>query len=75
MPSVLSARQSGMSTADEIEAEHVRHTLRLLTERSRLVAGRVADGRLAVVGAVYNLGDGRARIVDSVGLDNLQMEP
>jgi len=22
-----------------------------------------------VVGAVYNLGDGRARIVDSVGLD------
>ncbi len=68
-PSVLAARQAGMSTADEIEAEHVRHTLRLLTERSRLIGDRVASGQLAVVGAVYNLRDGRARIVDSVGLD------
>jgi len=68
-PSVLAARKAGMSTADEVEAEHVRHTLSLLTERSRLIADRVASGRLAVVGAVYNLGDGRARIVDSVGLD------
>lgn len=68
-PSVLAARQAGMSTADEIEAEHVRHTLRLLTERSRLVSDRVASGQLAVVGAVYNIGDGRARILDSVGLD------
>ena len=67
-PSVLAARQAGMSTADEIEAEHVRHTLRLLTERSRLVSDRVESGKLAVVGAVYNLGDGHARIVDSVGL-------
>lgn len=68
-PSVLAARQAGLSTADEIEVEHVRHTLHLLTERSRLVADRVADGQLGVVGAVYNLGDGRARIVDSVGLE------
>jgi len=68
-PSVLAARQAGMSTPDEIEAEHVRHTLRLLTERSRLIGDRVDSGRLAVVGATYNLGDGRARIVDSVGLD------
>lgn len=68
-PSVLAAQQAGRSTADEIEAEHVRHTLRLLTERSRLVADRVASGQLAVVGAVYNLAGGRARIVDQVGLD------
>jgi len=68
-PSVLGARQAGMTTADEIEAEHVRHTLRLLTERSSLIGDRVASGHLAVVGAVYHLADGRARIVDSVGLD------
>ena len=68
-PSVLAAQQAGMTTADEIEAEHVRHTLRLLTERSTLVADRIASGRLAVVGATYALGDGRARVVDSVGLD------
>jgi len=67
-PSVLAAHQAGMTTADEIEAEHVRHTLRLLIERSSLVADRIAAGRLAVVGATYALGDGRARIVDSVGL-------
>lgn len=71
-PSVLAANRAGMATADEIEAEHVRHTLVLLTERSRLIADRVASGDLAVVGAVYNLGDGRARIVDSVGLDLTQ---
>ena len=68
-PSVLAARQAGMSSPDEIEAEHVRHTLHLLTERSRLIGDRVDSGQLAVVGATYNLGDGRARIVDSVGLD------
>jgi len=68
-PSVLAAHQAGMTTADEIEAEHVRHTLRLLIERSSLVAERVASGHLAVVGATYALGDGRARIVDSVGLE------
>jgi carbonic anhydrase len=68
-PSVLAARQAGMTSAEEIEAEHVRHTLRLLTERSRLVADRIASGRLAVVGAAYDLGDGRARIIDSVGLE------
>jgi carbonic anhydrase len=68
-PSVLAAQQAGMTTADQIEEEHVRHTLRLLTERSSLVADRIASGRLAVVGAAYALGDGRARIIDSVGLD------
>ncbi len=68
-PSVLAAHQAGMSTADEIEAEHVRHTLGLLTERSSLVADRIATGRLAVVGATYALRNGRARIVASVGLD------
>jgi carbonic anhydrase len=71
-PSVLAAHTAGMTTADEIEAEHVRHTLRLLTERSRLVAERVASGRLGVVGAAYAIGDGRARILDSVGLDLTQ---
>jgi carbonic anhydrase len=68
-PSVLAANKAGMTTPDEIEAEHVRHTLRLLTDRSRLIAERVASGHLGVVGAAYAIGDGRARIVDSVGLD------
>ena len=52
---------------DEIETEHVRHTIRLLVERSSLIADRIASGRLAVVGAAYNLDEGRARMVDAVG--------
>jgi carbonic anhydrase len=70
-PSVLAAHQAGMTSADEIEAEHVRHTLRLVIERSRLLADRIASGQLAVVGAVYDLSDGRANIVDSVGLNSV----
>ncbi len=57
-----------MTTADEIETEHMRHPLRLLTERSSLVADRIATGRLAVV-APPTLSRTAARIVDSVGLD------
>ena len=68
-PSVLAAHRAGMTTADEIETEHVRHTLHLLTERSNLIADRISTGRLAVVGATYALNDGRARVVDAVGLD------
>src|SRR6476619_459677 len=66
-PSVLSAHGAGLTSADEIETEHVRHTIRLLVERSSLIAERIASGRLAVVGAAYNLDEGRARMVDAVG--------
>ena len=66
-PSVLTAHRAGLTSADEIETEHVRHTIRLLVERSSLIADRIGSGRLAVVGAAYNLDEGRARVVDAVG--------
>jgi len=69
-PSVLAAHRAGMTAADEIEAEHVRHTLHLLTERSNVITDRIATGRLAVVGATYALSNGRAQVVDSLGLDH-----
>lgn len=68
-PSVLAAHRAGMTTTEEIETEHVRHTLQLLTERSNLIADRISTGQLAVVGAAYALSDGRARVIDSIGLD------
>ncbi|MEO3811151.1 carbonic anhydrase [Sphaerisporangium sp. B11E5] len=40
----------------------------LLLERSRVLAERVADGRLAVVGLSYRLVDGSARLVAAHGL-------
>ena len=67
-PSVLSARKHGASTTDDVEAEHVRHTARLLADRSSLVGDRVQAGRLGIVGATYGLREGRAMVVAALGL-------
>lgn len=67
-PSVLAARAAGRETADEILAEHIEHTVDLLMERSRVLAERVAEGRLAVAGLSYRLADGTAHLVASRGL-------
>ncbi|WP_026197259.1 carbonic anhydrase [Sciscionella marina] len=68
-PSVLAARAAGRVEADEILAEHVRHTVDLLLDRSRVLAERVDAGRAAVVGLCYRLVDGRADVVAARGLD------
>jgi carbonic anhydrase len=66
-PSVLSAQRAGVESVDEVVEEHVRHTGRLLVDRSAVLADAVAAGRCAVVGLAYTLGDGRARLLDTVG--------
>ncbi|GAB1692923.1 carbonic anhydrase [Krasilnikovia sp. M28-CT-15] len=68
-PSVLAARAAGRVTAEEILAEHIRHTVDLLLDRSRVLAERVAAGRAAVVGLGYRLADGSAEIVAARGLE------
>lgn len=68
-PSVLAARAAGRVEADEILAEHVRHTVDLLLDRSRVLAERVDAGQAAVVGLCYRLVDGRADVVAARGLD------
>ncbi|MEV1001251.1 carbonic anhydrase [Nonomuraea sp. NPDC050202] len=68
MPSVLAARAAGHDQGEQILAEHIRHSAELLLERSRVLAERVADGRLAVVGLSYRLADGSARLVAAHGL-------
>ncbi|SFW67522.1 carbonic anhydrase [Amycolatopsis australiensis] len=68
-PSVLAARAAGRVEADEILAEHVRLTVDLLLERSRVLAEQVEAGRTAVVGLRYRLADGRADVVATRGLD------
>ncbi|TDU80468.1 carbonic anhydrase [Streptomyces sp. KS 21] len=67
-PSVLAARAAGRETAEGILAEHIEHTVDLLLERSRVLAERVADGRLGVVGLSYRLADGSAQLVTARGL-------
>ncbi|MEV6319481.1 carbonic anhydrase [Streptomyces sp. NPDC051776] len=67
-PSVLAARAAGREQAEEILHEHIRHTVDLLLDRSRVLAARVAAGRLAVAGLSYRLADGSAQLVASHGL-------
>ncbi len=76
-PSVLSAnraangRQNAGESAgpdvDTVVTEHVRHTVRLLIERSRVLAEAVDAGEVAVVGLFYQLVDGRTRLVEVAG--------
>ena len=47
--------------------EHVRQTARLLHDRSTLVSEAVRGGRLAIVGTVYDLADGKVAPVDVIG--------
>ncbi|MFB9688679.1 carbonic anhydrase [Amycolatopsis plumensis] len=68
-PSVLAARAAGRAEPDEILAEHVRRTVDLLLERSRVLADRVDAGQAAVVGLCYRLADGRADVVAARGLE------
>ncbi|KUL45981.1 carbonic anhydrase [Streptomyces sp. NRRL F-4489] len=68
-PSVLAARAAGYEKPEEILAEHVRNTVDLLLDRSRILAERVEAGQAAVVGLCYRLADGTAQVVAARGLD------
>ncbi|MFF7633200.1 carbonic anhydrase [Kitasatospora sp. NPDC008050] len=62
-PSVLAARAAGLEQPEELIEAHIRHTVDLMLDRSRVLAEQVAAGRTAVVGLCYRLSDGTARIV------------
>ncbi|MEU0945638.1 carbonic anhydrase [Streptomyces canus] len=69
-PSVLAARAAGLVEPQEILAEHVRHTVDLLLDRSRVLAEKVAAGQAAVVGLCYRLADGSAQVVAARGIES-----
>jgi carbonic anhydrase len=66
-PSVLASRRAGHEEVDDVVAEHTRETVELLADRSAVVAERIADGRLAVVGMEYSLTDGEAHVLAALG--------
>jgi carbonic anhydrase len=74
-PSVLAARAAGLTQEDDIIAEHIRHTVDLLLDRSRVLADQVTTGRTAVVGLSYRLADGSARLVTARGLPAEEAAP
>ncbi|MFI8943878.1 carbonic anhydrase [Streptomyces syringium] len=67
--SVLAAHAAGRTEEEDFIAEHIRHTVDLLLDRSRILAEAVAEGRAAVVGLSYRLADGTARLVTAKGID------
>ncbi|MEU2205997.1 carbonic anhydrase [Streptomyces hygroscopicus] len=68
-PSVLAAQAAGVREDDGFIDTHVRHTVDLVMDRSRELAGQVTAGRAAVVGLSYRLAEGSVRPVTSCGLD------
>lgn len=68
-PSVLAARAAGRADGEQVLAEHVKNTIDVLVDRSRVLAERIEAGRTAVVGLCYRLADGSARVVASRGID------
>ncbi|MGL5819716.1 MAG: carbonic anhydrase [Phycicoccus sp.] len=75
-PSVLATTVDGREpTPEAVERAHVEATGRLLLDRSAVVAERVLDGSLAVVGAQYSLAEGRTRVVAAIGEAGAEPEP
>ena len=66
-PSILMGRNEGLTTVDELETRHVIETGSLLMQRSKIIANRVKEGRLAIAGVTYRLEDGRAQLQAAVG--------
>ncbi|WP_282694489.1 carbonic anhydrase [Streptomyces sp. CC208A] len=67
-PSILAARNAGLTADSDIIDEHIRHTADLLLDRSRLLSEQVAAGEIAVVGLGYELAGGKARLVTTHGV-------
>jgi carbonic anhydrase len=67
MPTVLAAQAAGKHEIDEITDAHVRDTIDEMLSRSALIAKRVQEGKLAVVGANYRLSSGEVHEIVVVG--------
>ncbi|TWS20532.1 carbonic anhydrase [Tsukamurella asaccharolytica] len=66
-PSVLAGRREGLTDVNDITAQHVMETGRLLRERSRIIAQGVDEGRVAIVGLTYELAEGKVHLRSAVG--------
>lgn len=67
VPNVRAARARGITSTEGIERAHACAVMSLIVERSPLIAERLSSGRLAMVTLKYQLSDGTARLVDSIG--------
>jgi len=66
-PTVDAARLAGTATIDEITDLHVKDTVTELVSRSKLIDSAIRSGKLAVVGATYQLALGKVTPLVTVG--------
>lgn len=67
MLSVLTARRAGLTEVNQVVAEHTKQTARLLSDRSKAIAERIANGSCAVVAMEYTLAEGQVRLLSALG--------
>lgn len=66
-PTVEAAKVAGTDSIDEITALHIKATVQELISRSKLIDSAVRSGKLAVVGATYQLSLGKVTPLVTVG--------
>lgn len=66
-PTVQAAKEAGTDSIDEITDLHIKATVQELISRSTLIAGAVRSGKLAVVGATYQLALGKVTALVTIG--------
>jgi carbonic anhydrase len=66
-PTVLEANRQGMFDIDKVTELHIQDTINDLLTRSQLIADSVKAGKVAVVGANYQLAAGAVHTIVSVG--------
>lgn len=71
IPSIVSLTKDdgGLDALDEgkLRREHVKYTVEMLHSYSVSLARAVSEGRLAIIGLEYDLKDGQAHIISSIG--------
>lgn len=71
IPSIVSldglSSSASASDPDRLGREHVRHTVHMLHDYSALLARNVADGKVAIVGAEYDLAEAKVRVIEALG--------
>ncbi|WP_428985785.1 carbonic anhydrase [Sinomonas terricola] len=67
MPSVIASQRNGVTGVNDTVVEHVKQTGKRLIETSQVIARAVDEGRTAVLGVCYRLGEGRAELVSGIG--------
>ncbi|MFJ4168830.1 carbonic anhydrase [Paenarthrobacter sp. NPDC089714] len=66
-PSVLTAKRNGQEDVNDMVVEHVKQTADRLADSSRVISDAIEDGRVAMIGLSYKLGEGQAALVSAIG--------